>query len=170
MRYLKYFENISTLEVSKFTYVYKFDIKDIKFYVNFSKSIFDKVFIRRYDECGDKFKENYNNPREIILHITDITKLFINKTKPNAIIIPHISMKNEVGELNTPNKRARFNYNYLKDIKGYNLEYYNVFYRKPNEKSNRTRTYCFLLKNGYSIDPNNFFTNLEFKKVIINNI
>lgn len=169
MKYLKLFEEIDfTLDKNQFVYLYKTIIDDIPFYVRFLKSVKNKVYVRRYNEDSpeDKFKTGYGKKEAILAGITDITKQFIKDVKPNCVIIPHISMKFESGELNEPNKRAKMNYEYLKNIAGYNLEYYNTLYKSNGEE--KTLTYCFLTKDGYIPDIKLLMPqNSIYKKVII---
>jgi hypothetical protein len=64
--------------------------------------------------------------------------------------------------LKTLNKRAKFNYQGLKTIQGYHLQYYNSYFKYyPGMKTyygeTRTTTTAFLLKNGTSKSPEDWF-------------
>jgi hypothetical protein len=170
MKYIKLFEEIDfTLDKNKFVYLYRFTIDELDFYVRFLKSIKDKVYIRRYnvDTPQDTFKTGYGKKDAILRAVSDITIQFIKDVKPNCIVIPHIGMSFEEGDLNEPNKRAKMNYEYLKNISGYYVEYYNTLYKSGNKE--KTMTYCFLSKNGYKPEiylliPENY----KYKQVFIN--
>lgn len=155
MKYLKLFEEIDfTLDKNKFVYIYRFNVDELKFYVRFLASVKNKVYILRYNEDTeeDKFRTGYGKKEKILSSVTEIIKKFIEEAKPNCIVIPNIAMSFEEGELEGLNKRAQMNYEYLKNISGYYLEYYNTLYNYGNIQ--KTLTYCFLIKEGYKPDIN----------------
>lgn len=169
MKYLKLFEEIDfTLFKNKNVYLYNLTIEDIPFYVRFLSTIKNKVYIRRYnkDSPEDSFETGYGKKDAILSAITEITKQFIKDVKPNCIVIPHIAMSFESGDLDVPNKRAKMNYEYLKNIPSYNIEYYNALY-KTNRGIEKTETYCFLSKEGYTPDVK-FLMPKTYKQVFIN--
>jgi hypothetical protein len=169
MKYLKLFEEIDfTLDKNKFVYLYNTTIQNIPFYVRFLATIKNNVYIRRYgkDSTEEEFKTGYGKKEAILSGITEITLHFIEDVNPNCIVIPHMSMIFEEGKLEGLNKRAKMNYEYLKNISGYHLEYYNSIYL--SNKVEKTLTYCFIIKDGYTPDINLLMpSNREYKKVII---
>ena len=170
MKYLKLFEEIDfTLDKNKFVHIYRFNVDELKFYARFLASVKNKVYVLRYNEDteGDKFKTGYGKKDKILYSVTEIIKQFISDTKPNCIVIPNIAMSFEEGELEGLNKRAQMNYEYLKNIPGYYLEYYNNLYKSGIFE--KTLTYCFLIKDGYTPDINLLMPlNSNYKKVFIN--
>lgn len=100
-----------------------------KFYVAFGEMArMPGVWSREYDSESGVFDElNSTSPRKILRAITDVTINFISEITPDALVIHHIPMDNEMkkGYVDTPNKRARANKPYLSSIQGYTLKQYN---------------------------------------------
>ena len=108
---------------------YTVDMVGKPFYVSFVKAhSFEGVWLREYDTASGELEQiNSGKPREIIGCVTAITRDFISRLSPTAILILHIPMDNEHGESDYPNKRARINYSYLSRIEGYSIRTFNVF-------------------------------------------
>jgi len=138
MRYLKLFKVFSTQE--KISEDYNIDFTEIKskndsiaytvtvdgndFLVIFSRVI-DNVYSRSYKRTnvkGESYSAINANPYKIIETITEITKDFIKKHAPSAIIISHIPTIKDKEKIN---KRAKLSYRYLKNIDDYKLNYFN---------------------------------------------
>lgn len=127
-------------------------VDGIKYEISFERQ-FGNFWTRDYENAehvGFDYSQTNKNPLKIISAVTDVTEDFIKKYNPDAIIIHHINMKNEICETDKLNKRAKINYYYLKDIKGYNLVYYNQL--TGNNQEVRT-TNCILYKKGIDISP-----------------
>jgi hypothetical protein len=158
----KYFEELDfSRKDSDFTMVdssddlvdYLFEVDDITYEVQFDRIMktveFDNLWTRSYENAEHNkwyTSQSNKNPLRIINTVTNITEDFIEKYNPDAIIMYHTNMKNETCPVDKLNKRAKINYYYLKDIKGYNLVYYNQI------RGNEVRTTnCILYKEGVDI-------------------
>jgi hypothetical protein len=130
---------------------YLFEVDDITYDVGFDKE-FDNFWTRSYENSEHTeldHSQSNKNPLKIVSAVTNVTEDFIKKYNPDAIIIYHVKMKNEKCPVDKLNKRAKINYYYLKDIKGYNLVYYNQLGITGEVKT----TNCILYKKGVDISP-----------------
>ncbi len=131
MKYLKLFEeyNVSyTKKISNGRIYYYFTLDELKYRVEFRHYIFDNTYAREYEVMDNVRMFSYNlvnkNPYSIVETVSNITKDFINEYKPNAIKIYHVSEIGRTQKNNELNSRAKLNYRYLKNIKGYKLNYF----------------------------------------------
>jgi hypothetical protein len=146
MLFLKCFEHFTEKEVDfklvinkPDNKIYNLAIDDIIYYVEFS--LYEKnIWLREYDTKKGELEQVNKNPFNIVSGITQVTKDFIKNNNPNAIFIQHIPMNNENQYKPQLNKRAKINYNYLKNISGYKLEYYNQL------TSGQLTTVCYMVK------------------------
>jgi hypothetical protein len=154
----KYFEELDfSRKNSDFTMVDSSDnfveylslVDDITYQILFERE-FDDFWTRSYENAEhDKWytSQTNKNPLRIVNAVTNITEDFIEKYNPDAIIMHHMNMKNEMCSIDKLNKRAKINYYYLKDIKGYNLVYYNQIGIFDQLRT----TNCILHKKGIDI-------------------
>jgi hypothetical protein len=171
MKWLKFFENYSNeypiwqMYKDGDVYVYYFKIDR-----NFFKLTFSPVkklpgfWLRNITEETNKLENIFSgrNALKIFPIIANIVEDFIKKEYPDVIVIPHIPSPNERGVLNSLNKRAKYNYQQLKNIQGYHLQYFNEYFKyypnsKPMYGPTKTTTVGFLMKNGTSKSPEDFF-------------
>ena len=175
MNYMKQFEDfqypIWQSHVEKGVYHYYFNLDRNWFHLTFMQSKpMPGVWLREYAEETDRTENIFigKNATRIFPILKDITEDFIKQEYPDMIVIPHLSMSNEEGKiLNTLNKRARYNYQELKKIQGYHLQYYNSYFEYyPGMETyygkTRTTTTAFLLKNGTSKSPEDWFNQPNF--------
>lgn len=167
LKYVKLFENFKKyfeeLDFSRnhsdFTMVDSYDslaeylsmVDEIEYQIVFEKK-FDNFWTRDYENAehiGSGYSQTNKNPLKIVSAVTNVTEDFIKKYNPDAIIIYHINMINEICEIDKLNKRAKINYYYLKDIKEYNLVYYNQLTGNNNDRVRTTN--CILYKKGIDI-------------------
>jgi hypothetical protein len=150
MLFLKCFEHFTEKEVEIKLVINKLDnkiynlvIDDIIYYVEFSLYE-NNIWLREYDTKKGELEQVNKNPFNIVSGITQVTKDFIKNNNPNALFIPHIPMNNENQYKPQLNKRAKINYNYLKGIVGYKLEYYNELI------SGQLTTACYMVKPAFA--------------------
>jgi hypothetical protein len=166
MRYLKLFETFEKpkwqMNIDNGIYNYYFNIQDMWFHLTFKKvKTLDNVWERNYEEETRKTQDIFlgKNAAAIFPVIKDITEDFIKQEYPDMIVMEHLPMRNEEGEvLQVLNKRAKYNYVGLKTIIGYHLQYFNSYFKHyPGEKtyygSPKTITIAFLIKNGTHKSP-----------------
>jgi len=169
MKHLKIFELFSIKPAYSYT---EEETVDENKYVIFSfktdKYLYDVIFEKWFDgwsaehKIGNPFtysklKLTYDNVFKITSTVMCITKEFIDRNKPNFLIINYVgtpgeSLVNIEGEktkkdINKINKRARLQRNYLRQIDGYTPKYY---YR-ANPENGTLSTCCLFYKNGYNI-------------------
>lgn len=124
MKYLKFFEDYKFHE-DKYGVSYSFTYEGFTFDVFFQRYP-GNVYERRYkDRKDDTYTSLINkNPFVLIKQVTNITKEFLEEYKPDKLIIKHEGFNKNLkpDELNS---RAKLNYRYLKNIKGYSFNYSN---------------------------------------------
>jgi len=171
MIWLKLFEDFSNkdfswqMEKQDQVYVYYFKVAGNSFYLTFTPSKkLPNVWLRKYGEETDRYENIFSGKTALRIFpmLAEITEDFIKQEYPDMIVIPHVSLPNEKGILNTLNKRAKYNYQHLKTIKGYHLQYFNEYFKyysgtKQMYGEPKTTTVGFLLKNGTSKTPNDWF-------------
>ena len=181
MKYIKLFEAFDLSEKVNFTVnnyenliEYLFNIDNYKFRVSFKLEDDDITWERSYKVINygqgyQTFNSKDNMAKKIISAVNYITNDFINQNKPDIVYINHILMeyKDESGKLlkkevmlsNKLNKRARINYQYLKNLDcikngEYGLKYFNFI------NSTEGYTACYIYNKKLENRLNNLFSNL----------
>ena len=149
MKYIKLFEQYIKEILNDKQVIYDFNIGDNTFKVFFKRkndNCWFRYYIANNDNAFTQLK--YSNAFEIAKIVTDITEDFIKEFNPNLIEITHIDKKGEYtpGKLNS---RAKLNYRYMKNIKGYRLSYFS--------DSEHGDILAILCKNNY--DDSNYYYN-----------
>lgn len=182
MKYIKLFEAFDLPGKVNFTVnnydnliKYKFNIDNYQFSVNFKLDDDDITWERTYtvNNFGYSyrtFNSKENMAKKIVSAVNYITNDFIKKYKPDIIYINHILMeykddsgkllKREVMSSNKLNKRARINYQYIKNIDcikngEYDLKYFNFI------QNSNGYTACYIYNKKLENNINSLFSNLE---------
>jgi hypothetical protein len=141
MKYIKIFEffvNIPFVKSyeDKYSVTYSFTLDNDICDVHFVRKP-NNVYERQYNFRKNRELDLVNkNPYLIINVVTNITQSFINEYSPDILVISHVSDKKSVK--NELNMRAKLNYRFLKNIKGYKFDYFYyystvVLYLSKNE-------------------------------------
>ncbi len=161
-KYYKYNEELTfTKSVSTFKRVdksnsvkYTTNVDRIKYSVHIDKaftSLYKSTWTRSYDDVSNTdfgYSQVNKNPLNIINAITNITEDFLVYKNVDVLIIQHVNMDNENSIIDCINKRAKINYKYLKDIKNYNIIYFNMIAQKIS-----LATTCLLYRCDIDISP-----------------
>ncbi len=137
----------------------KYKITFVKVFIKF----YNNAWSRSYDDISNtdvSFSQTNKNPLNIINAITCITEDFLKYYDVGVLLIQHMNMNNEI-VTDKINKRARINYNYLNNITGYKLKYFNMI---ANIQSLTTN--CLLYKDDVDVTPIvNYFDSLPYKYI-----
>jgi len=182
MKYIKLFEAFDLPEKINFKSIksvdnieYDFNIDNYEFRVSFKLDDDDITWERsykviNYGEGYQTFDSKDNMAKKIVSAVNYITNDFINQNKPDIVYINHILMeykdengkllKKEVMSSNNLNKRARINYQYLKNLDcikndKYGLKYFNFI------NSTEGYTACYIYNKELENKLNNLFSNLN---------
>jgi hypothetical protein len=171
MNYLKLFEDFEDFEypvwqmhVEDGIYHYYFRLQRMWFYLTFTTvKKLSGFWSAKYSEETDRTENIFlgKNALKIFPVLASIIEDFIKQEYPDVIVMRNVSLPNEVGVLQGLNKRARYNYEYLKKIQGYHLQYFNTYFKYNGTGpkiygKTRTTTIGFLIKNGTSKSPEDY--------------
>lgn len=127
MKWLKLFENNYSWnfykEKEKFKIkliIYTAVINNVNYIVTFTSSSHNKVYHRNFKT--ENFGEKKGNPFSVGKCVAEITKDFIEKYTPNAIIMQHI--KDEKEPKKAMSRRAILSNRFLKNKINYNIQYF----------------------------------------------
>jgi hypothetical protein len=168
MKWLKLFEDYNSdwqMHKQNDSYVYFFKVAGNFFQLTFTpvKNL-SGFWSADYIEETDKWENIFSGKTALKLFpiLSKITDDFIKQEYPDIIIMSSIPLPNETGIFHGLNKRARFNYEHIKKIQGYHLQYFNQYFKYfPGATTvygkSRTTTIGFLIKNGTSKSPEDWF-------------
>lgn len=169
MKWLKLFEDYNSdweMHKKNNSYVYYFKVAGNFFQLTFKpQRSLTGFWSADYFEETVRFENIFagKTALKIFPILSSIVEDFIKQEYPDVIIMSNIPLPNETGILQGLNKRARFNYEHIKKIQGYHLQYFNQYFKyfpgattiygKP-----RTTTIGFLIKNGTSKSPEDWLS------------
>ncbi len=112
-------------------------------------------------EANSSFELVNKNPFSILETVNRITEDFIKEHNLNAILIMHLYEEDEI-KSNKLNKRAISNYRYLKNIRGYKLNYFSDIDAKYGQC-----IICLISKIGHLTAYHLLKENPDYKEIFI---